>query len=242
AELQKDLPDLQQRLQTSQHNITDLKKQVEHAANNHRNAQTELDKRRHIQAVKQGEIQIVSKEAEQARDRLATVVWELSDFEKRDGLHDRREAEIDQEMERVAGRRDQIKSDIDAKTIQLRAMEQERSTLSSEAMESRLRHSKTEHKVELREEQIAPMRTRLDDLEELVKSRSDGIVSRTTEIAQLESTVEQAHQQVSSLEKDVADSASQLAEARQGRLAKEKDLAQSDESLIAKRALGDQLR
>jgi chromosome segregation protein len=199
AELQKDLPNLERRCQEAQQNMTELELQVEHLASNQRNAQTALDQHRHIQAVKQGEIQVVSKEAEQARDRLKTVAWELSDFEKRDGLHDQRETEINAEMVRITERRDKVKAAVDVKAVTLRAMEQERSTISSEAIEARLRHSKSEHKVELREEQIMPMRTRLRELEELVTSRSDGIVSRTNEIGQLRAAVEQARQQITSL-------------------------------------------
>ena len=241
-ELRRKLADLAQRIEAQGKAIeVVLRHKVELAAALAEN-RNRLDKQKHDLAVKEGERDMVCQEAARIRERLSTVTWEIEAIDKESGSTGNRKEDIAGQMEEAARRRAAAREQMEIKVRQLRAGDEERTVVSSELMEARLRSSELSQRVEFMGRQVEPARERLAELEDSVSRRSRDSVSRAETIARLEKEIEAARGEISTLEATAGDSETRLNAVRTGRQTLQTDVERLAAELEQKHAMSDEIR
>jgi len=183
-----------------------------------------LEERRRALAVEDGKNREVSQEANQARDRLETVAWELHNLEEEgDGTAERQSIST-----RIDGMRDsqataRVQMENTAREIQ--ELEPRRATLYNDVGESRVRFAEARQRTEHLEAQRDPLKLRITESEHLIAEREAGIRGHAQTIDELEKGANEARNQLSDLQAAVDRNTTQLDTLRrdQGRIAAELD-------------------
>ena len=200
-----------------------------------------LTEQRRAVAMKEGEFQVVSKEARQAMERLGVVGFELENLNKQVGLDSERQG-IATNMEEMRGKQSAAHARIEALTRDLQEMERKRSGLQAEATEARVTYSEARQNAEHLASRQEPLKHRLTELASVIKSRSEGVVQYEKTTAQLAQTTAEAESQLSTIEASVASFTQKLDALRQDRTAKAKQLALLEADIAGKREAADTLR
>ena len=200
-----------------------------------------LTEQRRSVALKEGEYQVVSNDARQAKQRLEIMAYELGKLKEQAG-----DDEARQELSRriTGGRTQQAEmlSRLESLTQALQDMESQRAALQTAATEARLRFAEARQTVEHMESQVEPIRHRLAELEAVVKSRSEGLVQYERTIEQLTRATAEAEGQLSTLQAAAAAFTEKLELLKRQRTDKVKELTILDSDLAAKRELMDEIR
>ena len=207
--------------------ISELDREVTVATN------LQTEQRRSV-ALKEGEFQIVSNEARQAKQRLDVVGFEIEELKKQVADENERQA-VASQIEAARAHQAESHSRLESLTHSIQDMERKRSSLQAEATEARLRFSEARQKAEHMASQQDPIRHRLTELESIIKTRSEGLVQYEQTIAQLNQASTDARNQQASLEKTVASFAEKLDALRRERAEKTKELTLLDSELTGKR-------
>ncbi len=200
-----------------------------------------LTEQRRAVAMKEGEFQVVSQEARQAKERLGVVGFELENLTKQVGLDSERQG-IAVTMEEARTKQSEAHVRIESLTHELQDMERKRSGLQAEATEARVTYSEARQNAEHLASRQEPLKYRLVELASVIKSRSEGVVQYEKTIAQLTQATADAESQLSTIEGSVADFTQKLDALRQDRTAKAKQLALLEADIAGKREAADTLR
>jgi chromosome segregation protein len=193
----------------------------------------QTEQRRSV-ALKEGEFQIVSSEARQAKQRLDVVGFEMDELKKQ--VADERERQaVASQIEAARTRQTEAHSRLESLTHSIQDMERKRSSLQAEATEARVRFSEARQKAEHMASQQDPLAHRLAELESIIRTRSESLVQYEQTIAQLIQSTADAKEQQSSLEVRVANFAEKLDALRRERTDKAKELTLLDSDLSGKR-------
>ena len=205
-------------------------------------ARKQMEYSRQRRAEKEGERQVVSRQATQTREHLETVTWELDNLQKDDGAGMARKQDITRRTGELTDRRAKVRVEVETSGRQLRLMDQERSVFSTEASEARLRCAEAAQKSNLLEDQRSHVTSRLSDLDGTVAHHTQALAARQAGIEELRRSVSEAAGQINTLEKVLTEAAVRLDTARSNRQKVEIAIEQSDRELAALRTASDELR
>jgi chromosome segregation protein len=200
-----------------------------------------LTEQRRATALKEGEFQVVSHEAKQAKQRMDVVGAEIEALRQEDRSNEERQAIAGRIAESRAQQAD-AHSQLEALTKALQEMEGQRAALQTQATDARVRHSEDRQKVEHLAAQQDPIRRRLDELHTVIKSRSEGLIQYEKTIAQLTQATAEAEGQLTSLQTSVAGFTERLDGLRRERTDKAKALAILESDVAAHRAAQEEVR
>jgi chromosome segregation protein len=234
ADLKQDLTQIEDQVRLKNDTLKALQEAGANLESAIETARSDSEDRRRTLAVRESENQMVSQEANQARDRLETVVWELHQLdeqgdgsEERQGVADR----IDAAREAQSALRGQI----DALGREIQGLDQRRSALYVEVGELRVRFAEARQQVEHLESRREPLKARILELETLVKGRAGGIVSYRTSIDQLTRAASEAETQIEPLQSELATAAAGLDALRKQRESQNAELGDLGARLGTKR-------
>ncbi len=204
-------------------------------------ATTLLTEQRRSAALKEGEYQIVSNDARQARQKLEVMGFELDKL-KTQVASDGERQELSRQIEEGRTRQTAALTRLETLTHTLQDLESLRGTIQAATTEARLRFSEARQKAEHMESQLEPIRHRLKDLDAVVKSRSEGLIQYQKTIEQLTHATAEAQGQLSSLQANAAALTEKLELLKRQRTDKVKELTLLESDLAAKREMMDEIR
>ncbi len=204
-------------------------------------ATTLLAEQRRAAALKEGEFQVVSNDARQAKQKLEVMSFELDKLREQSGNDDERQ---DLSRRIVEGRTQQADalSRLDTLTHTLQEMEGRRAALQASSTEARLRFAEARQKAEHMESQIGPIKHRLTELDAVVKSRSEGLIQYEKTIEQLTHATAEAEGQLAALQTNAAAITEKLELLKHQRVGKVKELTLLETDLATKRKSMDEIR
>lgn len=204
-------------------------------------ATTLLTEQRRAVALKEGEYQVVSNDARQAKQKLEVMAFELNKLRAQSG-HDEERQGLNQRIGEGRTQQATALNRLEELTRLLHELEGQRAQLQAAATEARLKFSEARQKAEHMESQLDPIRHRLTELDAVVKSRSEGLVQYAKTIEQLTHATAEAEGQLSSLQANAAALAEKLDLLKRQRTDKVKELTLLESDLAAKRELMDEIR
>ncbi|MEI6970268.1 MAG: chromosome segregation protein SMC [bacterium] len=242
AEVNEAIQSLEQALAGQQEKCRAMDSAITAAGGTLEKARALLDDSRQRRAAKDGENQVISRQAAQIKDRLETVAWELGSLQKEDGTDAARRQDIIRRISELTDQRAKLRTDGEAAGRQVRALDQERSVFATEASEARLRCSEAAQQAKLMEDQLAMTSGRMVELEETVAHHTNALAARNASIEELRRSVEEANGQIVKLEQDQNNATARLDTARANRQHVEVRIQESDRDLASRRTVGDELR
>ncbi len=204
-------------------------------------ATTLLAEQRRAAALKEGEYQVVSNDARQAKQKLQVMTFELDKLREQVGNDDERQG-LSQQIGDGRARQAEALNRLESLTHSLQELEGLRASLQAASTEARLRFSEARQKAEHMESQMDPIKHRLAELDAVVKSRSEGLVQYGKTIEQLTHATAEAEGQLSTLQTNAATLAEKLELLKRQRTDKVKELTILESDLAAKRELMDEIR
>lgn len=162
-----------------------------------------LDNSRRTAAQKEGELQMVVREAEEARKRMDTVSFELENLACQGQSGDEEKKKLAREIDDTTKQRERISADIDSQTRELRKLEDRNYELQKDVSDHHVLFSSATQKLETRQAQLNSITLRIKELEQALEGRSAGIDSYTNRIKDLAGQVKNAESQLSALQEAV---------------------------------------
>ncbi len=200
-----------------------------------------VNEQRRAVALKEGEFQIVSSEARQARQRLEVVGFEIEELKKQVADDQERQA-LASSIETSRARQAEAHQRLETLTHSIQEMERKRSSLQAQSTDSRVRLSETTQAVEHMTSQKDPIERRLAELEAVIKTRSESLVQYQQTITKLTEASTEAANQQAALETSAATFTEKLEALRRDRVEKTKEMTLLDGDLTAKREAQETLR
>lgn len=191
---------------------------------------------------KNGERQVMLRQADQIRSRIETVTWELESLRAGDGSFNERKQELVGNIAATENQRKEIRVDIEARSRAVLDMDRERASMSSETIEARHRCTELEQRCRFLDEQAGPMTRRIDETEDNLKIRRETQAAREASLRQFEQAVADASGRIAGLQELLASTTAELQEVRRCRQDGEAELAKSDKDLAARRIVSDGLK
>lgn len=229
-------------LETDQRELTDAKHETDRLTTDCASieatiiaAQRTLDESRHAASQKEGESQIVANEATEARERLDTVSWELSQLKDRGDSGDSQRGKITHRVAEIIEQRERTTESIRTQTESLRELESQQSELQSAATDQRITFAALNQKAEHVASQIEASTIRAQELERAVQDRSAGVTSYSESIEKLVKESESANQRLSSLEAAVTTNSDKIESLKKNRDKQSEELHAMELALSQKR-------
>ena len=225
------LKDLERSIETMQAEITTIGREIVETEAELVKARQESDEDRRAMAQKEGESQIVAKEAKEARDRLETVTWELNNLESQGENSDEQKKTISLEMTKAREQRERIASAVQEQNSELQKLESRHSEIQGEVMERRVKFAELSQEIRHVDNQHKSAAERVHELKAAIEGRSAGIQSYEESIVRLTSELENAEQRLQSLEEDVRKADTRAGEVKAQRAIQEKALVDVGQAL-----------
>jgi chromosome segregation protein len=204
-------------------------------------ATTLLTEQRRAVALKEGEFQVVSNDARQAKQKLEVMAFELGKLREQAG-HDEERQTLSRRINEGRAQQAEALTRLESLTRSLQDMESRRAELQTAATEVRLKFSEARQKAGHMESQMDPLRHRLTELTAVIKSRSEGLVQYENTIEQLTRSTTEAEGQLSTLQENASTLAEKLEGLKRQRTDKVKELTLLESDLAAKRERMDDIR
>ncbi len=206
-----------------------------------RQAREQLDERRRALALQEGEHQVVARETDQFREHLETVSWEFRELEKQGSSVEARSS-IGLEMERARARKAEIKTDVTARTTELRGLEQQQKDLQDAMMQANIRLETHKQRRQHLQDQHDPLAERIAEQESRMAAGAARLEGYRREIADRERAVNEALEALPAVEEQIAATNERLEELRRRRAATEADWNAAEDRLNGLRTSLDQRR
>lgn len=226
---------LERNIQETETAMLAAEAEIEKSNTQHREMLTRRDRDIRALAQKEGETQVISREAKEAREHLDTVSWELQNMESQGASRASEKDGVLRNMDNIKNQRQKVAADIKGQTDELQNMERRHSELQSELTERKIAHSSLQQKLENLESQHAGLAQRIDELDSTVKGHADNIHSHESSIERLTAEISAAEGTLASLEEAVASNASKADLLRKNREKQSSELAQMERVLSQKR-------
>ena len=195
-----------------------------------------LENCRRTLAQKEGEFQVVSGEANEARARLETVTWELQELNRQGDSEHGQEKETAQRLSELREQREKLSQTIAERTRELQDLESRQMEMQTRVTELRVLFEGLSHRLENLAGQLENTRTRAKDLELAVKGRTETIESYSANVQRLTESVEKAHDQLGSMESAVTSEQEKTELLQRQREQLDAQIKRVDEILAGKRA------
>lgn len=202
----------------------------------------ELEESRRQLAQAEGENRVITREAQQARQRAETVAYELKAIEEKAAGGSGRREGILQNIDTLKNRMSEIRSTISDKTEELRDLDQIRTNCMTEVSDRRVRYAEARQQVESLVQRRQQITIRIAELQSLIEERARGVSSYQTRIAELENANKGAAERISPLEAQAAEQAKKLDEARMTRDKLNISLGAANSAIHEKREMHDEVR
>ncbi len=186
-------------------------------------------------AQKEGEAQMVTREAKTTAQRLETVTWELDELLQKGGSWDDQKKNLSGQQAAIRQKRETLGEEISRQNQELQRLETRHSELQVQLTERRVSFAGTDHRLEQYTTQQEAITTRITEIENALNGRSEGIRSYHTSIEQLQQAVQTARDQLGDLESAVQASAQRAETIRQNRSAESERLTAQELRLAASR-------
>ncbi len=222
-------------------NLDDLSARITAQESSISQAKLSLDQSLRSLAQKEGENQIISDEATEARERLETVSWELDNILANDKSGDSDRNTISTKMTQLREQRETIADTIIQANKELETLENSHSEMQSKLTDMRVQCSSLAHNVEYMASQYEFSQKRIAELDAVVEGRSEGINSYNTSINKLTQAIEIAESQLSTLQNKVTVNSSKAEQLKEKRAILSKQLEQIENDLTQKRSELEQL-
>lgn len=227
--------ELEQDVRSMEQACRDLNVQLENIATETIAQRKKLDERRRELAQKEGESQMVSREAKTAEQRLETVTWELEQLVSKGGTWDEQKRELTEQQSETRQRREAIGKDIASENQELQKLEQRHSELQTQLTERRVSFASTDHRVEQYTAQREAILARIHEIEQSLQGRTEGLQNYRTTIEQLQESVETAKGQLDQMETAVKEHQEKADTLRQTRVGESERLAEFERLLADSR-------
>ena len=226
------------------HNSATIKVEDEISALNSavKDTRVQLDTKNRALAQKEGEAQIISSEATEARERLETVTWELSNLLNQKESGDSNKQTISLRINETQDQREALSTDINSRTHELRDLETRHSDLHAEVTEHRVHFAALSQKLENLQHRRDASAVRAKELATTISGRSSGIESYTASITKLTDAISTAENNLTSLKESVADTTLKVEGLTKNRGKQSSELQQMEDMLGNKRELLEEKR
>ena len=194
-----------------------------------------LDERKRALAQREGEMQVVTREANEARERHETVSWELDALIEQDESGSSEKEDVATQITQVREQRTRLASDIAEQSRELQKVENQHNELQVNLTEHRIRHSETSHRASNLAQQYEAAGRRLGELKAVVDGRSEGIRSYQESIKSLTAEVAESRSQIGALEQSVGELNQKADGLKQHRAKQQAELGRMEETLAGKR-------
>jgi len=191
-----------------------------------------LDTRNRTLAQKEGETQVITREATEARDRLETVTWELDDLVTQNESGASEKDAIAARLVEVREQRNRITSDISSQNQELQKIENRHGEWQSELTERRVRHAEVSHRAINLTHQHDAAASRLKELEAAVAGRSEGIQSYEAGIESLTESIAECENQIKVFERSVTEHNARADSLRKNREKQSSELKAMETALV----------
>ncbi|MFC1497102.1 chromosome segregation protein SMC [Verrucomicrobiota bacterium] len=242
SDLEKESSSLENQIEDNENKLKVLLSKTSSLQNSLDKATSSLDEQKHALAVKEGETQIVSREADQAKDRLNTVTWELNNITKEDDSAEQKRTSITEEIEAAQSKREKTSKIIEEKTSAINELESKYSSLQSRVTEQSIKFTQLRHEAEHLENRRQSGEAHLKEFETLVQTRSQEIVSYRSSIEQFQESIKNAEEQLIELQKEIEVNTEKSESLDKNRKKQSEELEEMEKMLTSKRALADELK
>jgi chromosome segregation protein len=165
----------------------------------------EIDALKRDLARKEGEDQVITREAAESRDRQETVTWELEALISENESGENSKDQLIENIADVKQRRVDVMESIASQSRELQKSENRHAELQTNLTEHRINYSEVCHRFTSLEQQYTASQRRLEELKSIISGRSEGIKSYQDNIAALTESVEESQGQIGDLESGVAE-------------------------------------
>ncbi len=204
-------------------------------------ARTIVEQRSRELAQKEGEDQIISSEAKEAKERLDTVSWELNNLFSEEESGDVDRNNINVQIAETRERRNVIVATITQENKDLEKLETGLSELNTKVSDGKAHLTALVHKIEHLTNQYEFAKTRTAELEAAVEGRSAGIMSYKASVEKLTEAIKTAENSLNSLEQKVVTFKTKTTELKKNREELCIQSEQTESGLTQKRSMLEQL-
>lgn len=197
-------------------------------------AKSKTDEARLALAMKEGENFALSKDLEQARDRLSTVTWELHNLNKQHNSAEERAA-IQAEATSLRNQRAELKQQVLKAAERVQELDRGRPKAYEALAEAQTRVNTCSVNLAHLNGRLAPLRTALANWEHQREDRTARLASQQTESEAIARDIEALQQEIPNIEADIASAAACYDEARRLHSRENENFAAIEISLQNKR-------
>ncbi|MCG2817592.1 MAG: chromosome segregation protein SMC, partial [Actinomycetia bacterium] len=240
-ELQETIAGLQVGLQNLDRKLAEQAARLASGDEALQQAQHDLETRQQALARQEGECQIVTKEANQFRERLETVRWEFQELEKQGSSVETRSAVVT-EMDRIRARRVEIKVTVETRNREVQRLEQDHKGLVADVMQANVRLEKQKQSREHLQSQHNPLAERIAEQESRIAECAARIAGYQKDIASLTAAMAESRRNIPTREEEIRSMSSRLESSRQRRETAQAEWTSVEDKLNSQRNALDERR
>jgi len=174
-----------------------------------RQVRVTLEEKRQALARREGEQELVVRQANQVRDNLETVTYELRELEKQGSSPERKSAMI-AEMDKARARRGEVKLMVETKNRDLTALDQDHKQMLNDVMAANVRAAQHRQAVEHLMAASPPLSDRIAQAEAMIRERAARVEEYRSAIEALKQSVAEAQQRIPDIETTLKTQAERL--------------------------------
>jgi len=230
-EARQEISRLEQEIAGSEARLRDLHATAETLESQAADSRHDQDARRRELAQKEGEAQMVTREAKTTQQRLETVTWELEELIRKGGTWDGQKNTLSAQQAEIRQKREAATAEIAEQNQELQKLEARHSDLQVQLTDRRVTFAGTDHRVEQYTAQHEAVTARIAEIQASLRGRSEGIQNYSASIEQLSNTVQAASNQLGDLETAVITNTERAETLRRARAAESERLAELERML-----------
>lgn len=193
-----------------------------------------LEEKRQALARREGEQELVVRQANQVRDNLETVTYELHELEKQGSSPERKSAMI-AEMDQARARRGEIKVMVETRNRDLTALDHDHKQMLNDVMAANVRAAQHRQAVEHLMASSPPLNDRIAQAEAMIRERAARVDEYRTAIEALKQSVTEAQQKIPDLESTLKTQAERLQTLQEKRERQQAEFKVMDEQVKKQR-------
>lgn len=186
-------------------------------------------------AQKEGELQMVAREAKSATQRLETVTWELDELNGKGNVWEQDKLDLTQKEKATAEARSTAAEESRQANRELENLESKLNELQTQLTERRVAFSSVNQRVEQMKHQHESISSRIEEIELALSGRQDGITTYSQNIEKLTNSINEATEQLATLEEAVSSANDEAQRLRNVRAEMSKTLADAERLLTRSR-------
>ncbi|MFT7487721.1 MAG: chromosome segregation protein [Candidatus Promineifilaceae bacterium] len=203
AEIDRRLMESQEKLTTARATLVAVDDAIASAAVEVKISGTAVDEARHEVGLKRGELDVITREAKEAGQRLETVTWELDALLKQGADGTAQRESITTQIHEVQVERNGISEKLQELTQQLKDQENQNAERQSAVTEKRIKHAEITNQLRHLQQQQEGAQSRINDFEAAIQGRTQGVSGYKQTISDLNTRVDEASAHITEMEEAV---------------------------------------